>query len=180
MHLKPVLATARDTYHDMCPWNSQSWEHHDDRFRGLCTQMPWPTMEVSCYGQLSIAHIAVYLSKLHVTRLVDSCPPWDRYTHILSHAASYSWCCLFHRQCSNVCPGSYSRWLHWQRHGGVTSVCIVAVSQRLLHLMKSLSVGSIWIHFHPAEVFVQPWFAGLDNERKMIMKRSGKSWGINI
>ena len=41
--------------------------------------------------------------------------------------------------------------------------------------MKHLSVDSIQIHLHLAEVFLAPRLAGVEKAKKMIMKRSGKS-----
>jgi len=30
--LRPVLSTRVDAYHDICPWGSRSWQHHDVQF----------------------------------------------------------------------------------------------------------------------------------------------------
>ena len=45
--LKPVLSTHGDTYQEICPRKSQSWQLHNVQFRRLCRQTPWSTMEVS-------------------------------------------------------------------------------------------------------------------------------------
>ena len=77
----------------------------------------------------------------------------------------------------NVSPASYLRWLQLQRHGGLTGVCVTAVSQPRAHSIKRPSLDSLQIHSHCKEVFVEPWLAVVEKVRKMIMK-SGKSWGI--
>jgi len=40
--------------------------------------------------------------------------------------------------------------------------------------MKRLSIGKVWIRSDLAEVVVYPRIAGVEYERKMIMKRSEK------
>ena len=56
----------------------------------------------------------------------------------------------------NIRPGPYFRWLQLQRRGGLTGVCVAAVSQPGVHWMKRLLFGSIRIESHRAEVFVEP------------------------
>jgi len=140
--------------------------------------MPVLKMEVFRYGQRWIAHIALYVYPLYVIWLINSCWPPYGYCHIQLHASSNSWCFQSYGWCMNVYPGSYVRWLYWQRRCGLYGVCVDAVCHRLTHLMKRQSICSIRIRFHLAEVIVSPWFAGVAMERKMITKWSGKSWGI--
>ena len=77
-----------------------------------------------------------------------------------------------------VYAGLYLRWLHWQRPGGLNSVCGAAASQRVADRITRLAFSSIQIRSKLAEVFVEPWLAFMENVRKMTTKRSGKSWGI--
>jgi len=49
--LMPALSTHGDAYQEIHLRKSQSWQHHDVLFRGLCRQMPLSTMEVSRCGQ---------------------------------------------------------------------------------------------------------------------------------
>ena len=74
-------------------------------------------------------------------------------------------------------PGSYFWWLQLQRRGGLTGVCVAAVSQPGAHSMKCPWSGSIRIQSPQAEVFVEPWLAVVETVRKVIPK-NGKSWGI--
>jgi len=73
-----------------------------------------------------------------------------------------------------VRPGPYFRWLQLQRRGGLTGVCVAAVSQPGVHWTKRPVFGSIRIESHRAEVFVEPSLALVEKVRKMITK-SGKS-----
>jgi len=60
----------------------------------------------------------------------------------------------------------------------LTGVSVVAVSQRVAHWMKHLSIGSIRIRSHLAEVLIELWYVVVGLERKIITKRIGKSRGI--
>jgi hypothetical protein len=55
-----------------------------------------------------------------------------------------------------------------QCRGGLTGIGILAVTIPVAHLMKRPSFGSIRIEFHRAEVFVEPYLAMVEIERKMI------------
>jgi hypothetical protein len=76
-----------------------------------------------------------------------------------------------------VRPVPYFWWLQLQRRGGLTGVCVAAVSQPGEQWMKRPPFSSIRIESHRNEVFVEPWIAVVEKVRKMITK-SGKSWGI--
>ena len=133
------------------------------------------TIEVLHYGQRSIGHIALYLYPLYNIHLVDCQLLRYGYTNIQLHAASGSCCFRSYGRFLYVHHGSYFQWLHLQRCGGVTGVRIVAVCQRGTHWMKRPSMCSIRICSHLAELFLYPSFAGVELERKMMTKRSGKS-----
>lgn len=64
-------------------------------------------------------------------------------------------------------PRSYFWWLLWPHCGGLTGVCIVAVSQGVAHLVKRMSLGSILIGVHLGEAFVQSWFPLVGKESKI-------------
>jgi len=177
MWFKPVFSTHRDDYQEIRPRQSKSWKHHDVQIRGLCRQMPWLTMEDSHYWQRWIHHIALYVHLLYVLRFIDGCLQQYGYTYILVHAASYSCCIQSYRRFINAHPGSNFSGLHWQRSCGLTGECIEGACRWVTYLMTRQLISLIWIHSNLAEVVVYPWFAGVEYERKMIRKRSGKSWG---
>jgi len=160
--IKPISSTPGDAQHEIRPRKSHSWEHHHVRIHGLCRQMHWSTMEASHYGQGSIDHIAVNEHQLYIIHLVEGRLPRYGYTHICLHAASYSWCFWSYGQFLNVHPGSYSRWLHWQRRSGLTGDCILVVCQWLTDWMKRPLIGSIRTRCYQAVVFVYPRFGGVE------------------
>ena len=140
--------------------------------------MSLSTIANSHYRQLLIANVALFVHQLFIWWLVDCCPPWYGLPHILSNAASESSWFGIYRPYSNVHPGSYFQRLHCHCCGGICGVCIAVVSERVEYWMKHLSVSWIWICWHLAEAFVEPWFAHGDKERKRIMDTSWKFWGI--
>jgi hypothetical protein len=71
-------------------------------------------------------------------------------------------------------PGQYFQWQQFQRRGGLTGLCVDAVSQSEAHWMKRPVFSSIWIESHQAEEFVEPGLAVVEKVRNRIMK-SGKS-----
>jgi len=162
MWLKPRWPTHGDTYHTIWLQTSESWQHHDVQFRGLCGQMPWSTMEVSYQGQWWIPHVALYISPLYIIRVADGCFPRYGCAHIQLHAASYSCCFQSYGQFLNLHPASEWQWLHWHDCGGLTRVCVVAVCKPVTHWMMRPLIGSIRIHSHLPDMCVQPWFAGLE------------------
>jgi hypothetical protein len=64
-----------------------------------------------------------------------------------------------------------------QHCGGLTGVCVAAVSQPGAHWMKSVSFSRILNESHRAEVFVEPCLARVAKVRQMITN-SGKSGEI--
>jgi len=80
-------------------------------------------------------------------------------THIRSHAASYSCWVWFHVSFTILCAGSDFWRLQLQDCGGLTCVCVDAVSQQVAHWMKCLLFSSIQIQSHLGEVFVELWLA---------------------
>jgi len=165
-------------YHETCTQKYQNWQLLNVWIGTLCGHMPSSTMVVSQYRLLLISHIALYVHQLFIILLVDGCLPRYWFTDILSHAASYSCCSQSYGSDLNMHPGSYFEWLHWQGGVGLTGVCVATVYQWVVHGMKRLSVSSIRIRLHLGQVFVEPWYAVVAKEMKMIMKRGGKSWGI--
>jgi len=121
--------------------------------------MPWSTMEVSCYGQQWIGHVALYVPQLCIILLFDRRLDWYGLTHIWSHAASYSACIQFSVLLPNVRPGSSFRWLQLQRCGELTGVCVAAMSHWVAHCLKSLSFGSIQLQSDLVGVYLEPWLA---------------------
>jgi hypothetical protein len=93
------------------------------------------------------------------------------------NAAAYDCCVQFYVLFWNVSLRPYIWWQQWRRHGGMTGVCIAAVSQPTLDWMKRKSFGLVRIESHLAEVFRQWRLAEVEMVRKMITK-SGKSWRI--
>jgi len=176
--LYPVPSTLGDCYHDILAQKWHSWENHVVRFRGLCGQMPLSMMDVSHYGHRYIGHVPLYIHQLYILLLVDGLLAWYGFTNIRSHSASDSCCSRIYWLLWNVYPGSYFQWLHWVHRGGLTGVWVAAVSHWVAHWMTCLSFSSIQIHSHLADILVEPWLAGVEKVRKMITKRSGKSWRI--
>jgi len=86
--------------------------------------------------------------------------------------------CCFKGWFSKVHPEPYMQWLYWQHCGGITGVCIITVCLQVSHWMKQPSIGLVRIHFSHALVFLYPWFVVVAQKRQMVLKRSGKSWGI--
>ena len=62
--------------------------------------------------------------------------------------------------------------------GVLNDVCVVVECQWVMYWTKRPLIGSIRIRCYLGEEFLEPWFGGVELERKMITKRSGKSWGI--
>jgi len=165
MWLRPVWSTLGDSFHKICLQKSESWQHHDDRFHGLCGQIPWSTMDVSHSGQLEFGHSALYVHQVNVISLGHSHLAWFNNTHIRSRAASCSCCFRLYGRFLTVRPGSCFRWLHLQSRGELSGVCIVVGSQRVAYWKKRPSFCSILFHAEPAEVFVESWFAAVEVER---------------
>jgi len=140
--------------------------------------MPWLTMEVSRYKRQWIDQVAPWVQLLSGIESSDGRSPRSKYTHIQLHAASYSCCFQLYGLFINVHPGSYCGWLHWQCHGGLTGVSVPAVCRGVTSWMKHLSINLLRILSHLAEMVVYPCFSNMEYERKMITKRSGKSWRI--
>jgi len=115
--------------------------------------------------------------QLYIILLVDHRLHQYGPTNIWSHAESYYCCVWFHLLFLYVWPRPYVWCLQLQCRGGLTGVCVAAVSEPGTHLVKRPSYGSIRIQSHMAEVSVEPGLAVVDNVRKMITK-SGKSWAI--
>jgi len=136
--------------------------------------MPSLTMEVCHCGQRYIGRGALHVHQLYIIFLVDCLLYRYGATHIPLHAAAYYCCVLSYVLFSNVCPGHYCWWQQLQRCGGLTAVCIAALSQPGAHWLKHLSFGLIRIVSHRAEVFVERWLAVVEKVRKMITK-GGKS-----
>jgi len=107
--------------------------------------------------------------------LVDCILQRDWATHIWSHTASYYRSVRCYVLLFTLRPWPYLWWLQSQRRGGLTGICIAAVSLRGAHSMKRPAFGAIRIQSLHSEVFVDPWFAPVEMVSKMIMK-SGKSW----
>jgi len=139
--------------------------------------MPWSTMAVSRYGQRWIGHIALYVPQLCVTLLVDRRLHRYELTHIWSHAPSHSSCFQFYVLLLNVHPGSYFRWLQLQRCGGITGVwcCCVSPGGALVEApVVRLDLALI----APGCSISGPITGCCEMVRKMITKRSGKSWRL--
>ena len=139
--------------------------------------MPSLTMEVCHCGQRYIGRGALHVHQLYIIFLVDCLLYRYGATHIPLHAAAYYCCVLSYVLFSNVRPSPYFGWQQLQRRGGLTGVCIAAVSQPGVHWMKQLSFGWIQIVSHRAEVCVEPWLAVVEQVRQMITK-SAQSWVI--
>jgi hypothetical protein len=54
-----------------------------------------------------------------------------------------------------MCPGSYCWWLQLQYCGGLTGVCVAAVSHQVEYYIKHLSLSLNSIQLNVAEVFVE-------------------------
>jgi len=133
--LKPVLSTHRDAYREIHLQKYQCSQHDDVRFRPLCGQMPWLTMDASSYGQQWIRYVALYGDLLYVILSIDCCLSRYGYTHIQLHAAS---CFRRFQSCgwvSNLHPGSYVWWLYWQHRREITCVCALVTCQEFPYLM---------------------------------------------
>jgi hypothetical protein len=173
----PVLSSPGDLYHGVRPASFQTWQPNDVQFCRPCGQMPSSTMKVCRCGQGYIGHGAHYLQHVYSILFADRCLYQYGATHIrLRDAAYYSWV-RFNICCWNVIPSLCFRWLELQRRGGLTGVCVAAVSQPRAHWMKRQLFCLIQSESHRAEVDVQPWHAIGEKVRKMILY-SGKFWGI--
>jgi len=152
---------------------SHNWRHRDVQIRGLCRQSPWSTMEVSCFGQRQIGHVALYLPQQCVILLVDRHLHRCGLTHIRSHAASDSCCVRISVPFSNVRPGSYFQWLQSHRHGEWIGICVAGVSHQGAHHFKRLSLCSIRLQSHLVEVFLEPLLAVVEWWGRWLRKEVG-------
>jgi len=159
MSFKPVWSTPGEVYHEICLGKSLNLQHHDAQFCGQWEQKPWLIIKVSHCRQRQIGNGALYAHQLNIIWLVNHRLPRYGVTHIGSHAAGYSCSVRFHLPLLNLCPGSDFRWLQLQRRGGLTGVCVAAVSQLMEHCTKRLSFRSIPIQSHLVQVLVEPWLA---------------------
>jgi hypothetical protein len=139
--------------------------------------MPLSTMEVCHCGPGSLGHGNMYVPQPYILLSVDHLLHRSGATHVQLHAGSYYYWVWFNIRFWNVRPGPNFGWLQLQRRGGLTGVCIAAVSQLGSHSMKRLSFGLIQNESHLTEGFVKQWVLVVENVRKMITK-SGKSWEI--
>jgi len=121
--------------------------------------MAWSTIEVCRYRKRQIGHVALYVPWLCVIFSVDRRLHRYELTHIRSHAASYSSWLRFHLPFWNVRPQSHYQWLLLQGRGGLSGVCVDAVSRRVMHCLKRLLFGSIRLQLHLGEVLQEPWLA---------------------
>jgi len=133
--LKYVSINHGNAYVEIWPLKSQSWQPHDVQFHGLSGKIPSSTMDVSQHGLQSIGRVALYVHPLHFLQYIDGRLPWYTYTYISLHAAYDSWCFQSYRLLLNVHPGSCYLWLHSQRSGGVTGVCILVLCEGVMYLM---------------------------------------------
>jgi len=110
-------------------------------------------------GSDEFVHIALNIPQLCIILLVDR--PLHQYglTQIGLHAAAHSCGFRLYIHGLNVRPGSDFRWVQLQHRGELTGVCIAAVSHRVAHCLKRLSFGSIRLHSHLVEVFLEPSLA---------------------
>jgi hypothetical protein len=139
--------------------------------------MPLLTMEVCHCGPGSLGHGNMYVPQPYILLSVDHLLHRSGATHVQLHAGSYYYWVWFNICFWNVRPGPNFGWLQLQRRGGLTGVCIAAVSQLGAHSMKRLSFGLIQNESHLTEGLVKQWVLVVENVRKMITK-SGKSWEI--
>ena len=68
--------------------------------------------------------------------------------------------------------------LYWQCCSGLTADCIAAAFEQMAHGIKLLSFGLILIRSQLVELCMEPLLAIGENVRKIMTKRSGKSWRI--
>ena len=113
-------------------------------------------MQVCHSGQRSVGHGALDVHQRYIILLVDCLLYRYGATHIQEHAAAYYCCVRFYLLILNGHPGPYFWGLQLQRCGGLTGVCVAAVSQPGVHWMKRPPLGSIRIESHRAGVFVEP------------------------
>jgi len=115
------------------------------------------------------------MHELYIVLLVDHLRYHSGATHIRFHAPAYN----FRVQCdvffSNVDPGPKFRWLQLERCGGLTGVCIAAVSQPRAQWMKHPSVGLMQTNSHLSMELLELWFAVVEMVTKIITK-SVMSW----
>jgi len=140
--------------------------------------MPWSTTEVSHYEQSKIGPVACYVHQWYIILLVDCRLPQCWLTHIRLDAALYFCYFQFSRQFWNVCLWLYVQWLHRQRCGVFSVVCVAAASQLGEDWMKYRLFDCIWIHSQLSEVNVEPRLGIVEMVRTIVKQRSGKSWGI--
>jgi len=148
------MAILGDAYDEIRARRSQSWRHCNVQFPWLCGHRPSPTMGIFCYRQRYLGHVAPSVYPLIIMWSIDGRLPCYGHIHIRVHAASCLCCFRLKRCFVNVRPGSCFRWLHRQLWGGLTAVCIVAVSLEVTHFKKRPSFRSIRIYCHLSELCV--------------------------
>jgi hypothetical protein len=94
--------------------------------------------------------------QLYIILLVDHLLYRYEATHIQLHAAPCDCCVRDNIHCLNADQGPYFRWQEMQCRGGLTGVCVAAVSQPGAHWIKRPSFGSIEMESHLADMFVEP------------------------
>jgi len=158
------------------PWNENNIMFNFTDCADKCLCSPW---RFPITGSDNLRHESLYVHQLYIALLV--CGPLALYgcTHVRLHVVFYSFCIQFYEAFINVYPGWYFQWLHLQCASALNGVCIAATAQLVAHWIKHLLFSSILIHLHLDEVFVAPCHAVVENVKKMIMKRSRKSWGIH-
>jgi len=75
----------------------------------------------------------------------------------------------------NVCSESYFRWLQLRHCGGLTGVCVAAVTRQVAPCVKRLSFGSIRLQSHLEEVFREPWLAVVEMWGRWSRKEVGSA-----
>ena len=128
-------------------------------------------------GLRYVCYVALYVHQLYLISLVYSRQPRPACSVIWLHTASNSCCFRFYRSFVNVRPGLDFQWLHSQRLGGLTDVCVVVLSRWVVYWIQRRSFCSITILLHLGGMFLEPWIAGVEMQRNMITKRCGNSWG---
>jgi len=176
--IKACFIDSCGCFHEIQLWKSQSWQNHNVQSHRLCWQILSLTMEVSHSGWWLIGHVAHYVYQLYIILLLDHHSPRYRYTDIQWHAAPYSCWYRSYGLFWILLAGSYAKWLHWQHYGGLTGIWVVATCHGVTYLLIRPLVCSILIQAPLAEAVTYPSVSGVEYEGKMILKGSGKSWGI--
>jgi hypothetical protein len=100
---------------------------------------------------------------------VDRCLHRYGLTHIPSHAPTDACFFPFFIPFLNVCPGIYFWLQQLYSFGGLTCVCITAVSHWVAHWLRRLSFGMIRPQKHLVEVFLEAWLP-------VVERSGGWSW----